>query len=90
MYTNLKSHLIARELEVRSAETTSRRIGGASLVRSVEPRPRRVWRWLHRRFPTSGGREAEALLPFTLAARGPVLRRSGRLDEPPCHHGDTR
>jgi hypothetical protein len=55
MYTNLKSHLIARELEVRSAEATSPRLGSeASRARSVEPWPRRVWRRLHRRFPTTG------------------------------------
>ena len=54
MYTNLKSHLIARELEARSAEAASRRLGEASRARSVEPWPRRVWRRLHRRFPTTG------------------------------------
>ena len=54
MYMNLKSHLIARELEARSAEATSRRVGEASRGWSVEPRPRRVWRRHDRRFPTSG------------------------------------
>lgn len=54
MYMNLKSHLIARELEARSAEAASRRLGEASRARSVEPRPRPRWRRHDRRFPTSG------------------------------------